>query len=263
MKKENIIRFANSKSVEDPWNRKSPQAFEDLVFRDDLKDRQLKLKDGPNWIRIIPTLADSSHWMLPVSTITMKHGRFAHPRTLGAGNQSVFDYAYRWYQKNSPQDLYNRGNPKGHRLLCDSLCAFWCLSVEEDQPVEAKLFLGSAFDGSGGRRPPGLGYRIWQMVTKTDPDVDVIADPVDRDTGALICIEKTMSPGSRYPVYHLRVGRQAAPIQDLLDKMEGPEFDAIRPVEKTIRQLNEAEQWQHLARVIGADVVSKIRTSLV
>lgn len=262
MTPNNIIKFAPTVEIDQqkaPWDRTAHRIYEDLIFKDEFVDRKLKLETGPNWIRIVPALMESNNWMLHIPAIAMKHGRFAHPRTLTKGGASVFDRAYKWFVANSPGKLFNNSNPSGHRLLCDSLCAFWCLLENTAGKVEARLFLGSANGSHGG--PPGLGFRIWNQVTEPDDDTDAISDPVHPNRGALVCIEKTQPTGTKIPTYRLRVGRQPAPIQSYLDRMEPAEIDALRPIEKTIRELSEDEQWEHLARMVGTDVAARIRTS--
>ncbi len=242
-----------------PWERNAPTDFKDLVFKDEFKNRKLVLENGPNWLRVVPALLESNHWMLNVPTISIKGGRFAHPRTIQRGGVSPFDLAYRWLAANSPEKLFNSKNPGGYQLLCKSLCAFWCLK-ESGSGIEARLFLGSSYDGSG-KGEPGLGYRIWQKLSKPDGDVDVIMEPLHPVRGTMLCIEKIQPPGVRYPTYSIRSGRKAAPIQELLDRMEPMEFDLLRPIERTIREVGEEEQWQHLEAIVGDATTGDIRSA--
>lgn len=242
-----------------PWDHKARSTYEDLVLKDQFADRKLAFEPGPNWIRVVPALMESDNWMLHVPAVSMKHGRFAHPRVFEKGSKSVFDLAYHWFATHAPEKLKSRANPTGHRLLCDSLCAFWCLLENKAGGVEARLFLGSSFDGAGDRTA-GLGYRIWQKLTQPDEDVDAVAEPLHPNRGTMICVEKSQPPGDRYPAYHLRVGRRPASIRELLDRMEPAELDVLCPIEKVIRELSDDEQWDHLARVVGADVAATIRS---
>ena len=244
-----------------PWDRTVRSPYEDLIFKDELADKKLILKNGQNWIRVVPALAGSDNWMTHVTAVAMHHGRFPHPRTFEKGRECVFERAYEWFAANAPEQLYNRSNPEGHRLLCDNLCAFWCLLENKAGGVESRLFLGSSRKGSP-KNEAGLGRRIWQMMTEPDHDVDAITDPLNPEHGAMICIDKTQAPRAKYPVYHLRVGRQAGPIQNLFDRMESSEFKLLRPIEQTIRELSEDEQYEHLVRVVGADTASEIRSSI-
>lgn len=262
MKSKKKIVFAPSSAngqQKAPWDRKIRSTYEDLIFKDEFRDRKLNLETGSNWVRVVPAMMGAESWMLYIPAVAMKHGRFAHPRTFQEGAKGACDHAYGWFAANAPGELSSRDNPAGHRLLCDSLCAFWCLQENKAGAVEARLFLGSAFDGSG-TGVAGLGYRIWQKLTEPDADVDVISEPLHPDSGTMLCIEKAQPPGARYPTYQLRVGRRSAPVQELLDRMEPSELDALCPVEKAIRQLSDEEQWDHLARVVGADTAAEIRS---
>ncbi len=264
MNNRNKIEFAacaKDKQQPAPWDQTPQPLYEDLIFTEDLNGRQLKLEPGPNWIRIVPALVGSDSWMTPVHVIKMKHGRFADPRTFRKGGMSAFSHAYRWFAANAPGKLFNRKNPNGHRLLSDSQGACWCLREDKDGKVEARLFLGSSYNGSKTGLT-GLGFRLWEKVSKTDPEVDVVLDPIHPVHGALVCIEMNRVPASRYPTYQVRVGRQESPIQGLLDRMEASEFDLLRPIEKTIRELSEEEQWEHLARVVGDKDATDIRSSI-
>ena len=243
-----------------PGDRSGHPIFEELIFKDEFKKRKLKLESGSNWIRIMPALMGSNNWMLNIPAIGMKHARFAHPRVLQKGGKSPFDRAYRWYADNSPEKLYNRTNPTGYRLLCSSLCTFWCLLETKAGKVEARLFLGSSNDGVKGGSP-GLGFRIEQLPHERDEDGNLGSDPTHPNRGPLVCIEKYQAQGTKYPNFVIRAGRQPAPIQSFLDRMDDSELDVLCPIEQTIREIGDEEQWDHLARVVGADTVSKIRSS--
>ena len=243
-----------------PWDRAIRSPYEDLIFKDGLVDRKLILKTGPNWVRVVPAPMGADNWMTHVSAVAMHHGRFPHPRTFGKGGLSDFERTYDWLAANAPEQLYNRSNPKGPRLLCDNLCAFWCLVENKAGGVEARLFLGSSNKGSA-TRVGGLGYRIWEKLTEPDEDVDAILEPLDSDHGTMICIEKLQSAGAKFATYHLRVGRQAGPIQNLFDRMETSEFEVLCPIEQTIRELTDDEQYKHLVRVVGAATAAAILSS--
>ena len=263
MTSKNKIEFApmpgNGKHKA-PWDRTVRSPYEDLIFKDDLTARKLILKTGQNWVRVVPALMGSNNWMTHVSAVAMHHGRFPHPRTFHKEGQSVFERTYEWLAANAPEQLYNRGNPNGHRLLCDNLCAFWCLVENKGGGVDARLFVGSSNKGSA-TRVAGLGYRIWEKLTEPDEDVDAILEPLDPDHGTMICIEKSQPAGAKFATYHLRVGRQAGPIQNLFDRMVPSEFEVLCPIEQTIRELSNDEQHEHLVRVVGTATAAAIRSS--
>jgi hypothetical protein len=263
MKNKNTIEFAPTTDTPPtaPWGRAVRPPDEDLIFKDGFT--KLKLEKGPNWIRVVPALAGAENWMANVPAVEMAHGRFVHPSAFREGAESVFDMAYRWFQTNTPDELYSRDNPSGHRFRSRSLAACWCLIESKAGEVDARLFLGSTFEGGGkNRSPAGLGNRLWKALTEYDPDVDAIAEPMHPLTGTMLCIEKQQEVGARYATCHLRVGRRASPIQDLLNRMEPAEINLLRPVEQTLRQLSEEEEWIHLGRVIGVKMADLIRCNV-
>lgn len=259
MTPKNVLKFAPNTGSSDPkaaWTSTSATAFEDLIFKPEFTDRILKLEiDRPIWLRLVPALEDSSNWMIKFRAYSLKHCRFIQPN-----GQSIFSRAYRWFADNAPDQLYNRTHPTGHRLLSDQFAACWCLVQNDEGKVHARLLLGSDYDGKGNG-VPGLAYRLRLRVAHPDPDVDVILDPLEPEQGALIGIEKSKKPGSRYPIYDLRVGRRPAPIQELLDRMDPTEFSALCPIEATLRELSEDQLYDQLARVIGAETAATIRAS--
>jgi len=268
MKSKNTIKFAptSSEQLQAPWTRKVRPAAEDLIFK--VGFTKLKLENGSNWCRIVPPLMEAKNWMAHVPVVEMGQGRFVHPSAFREDAQSVFDVAERWFKANAPEELLSRDNPSGHRFRRHSLGACWCLvenkAGEADAGrVNARLFLGSTFEGDGKNgSPAGLAHRIWEKLTKPDPDVDVIAKPMDLLKGTMVCIEKAQEKGAKYPTCHVRVGRRASPIQDLLDRMEPAEFGLLRPVDQTLRELSEEEEWGHLGRAIGVKMADLIRSSV-
>lgn len=268
MKNKNTIEFASTSSepLKAPWKHTVRPADEDLIFKDGFT--KLKLEKGPNWIRVVPPLMGTDNWMAYVPVVEMGHGRFVHPRAFRKDAKSVFNVAERWFKVNAPEELNSRDNPSGHRFRCRSLAACWCLvenKVEKEDAgvVNARLFLGSTFEGGGKNgNPAGLGDRIWKKLTEPDLDVNVIAEPMHPLKGTMVCIEKEQEKGAKYPTCHVRVGRRASPIQDLINRMEPAEFGLLRPVEQTLRELSEEEEWSHLGRVIGVKMADLIRSSV-
>lgn len=263
MKNKNIIKFGptSSEPLKAPWKQTVRPAHEDLIFKDGLT--KLNLVKGANWVRIVPPLMEAENWMTYVPVVEMGHGRFVHPSAFRENAKSAFDLAENWYKANAPEELNSRDNPSGHRFRRRSQAACWCLIENKAGGVNARLFLGSTFEGGGQNGgPAGLGHRIWEMLTEPDPDVDAIAEPMHPLTGTTLCIEKEQEKGARYPVCHLRLGRRVSPIQDLLDRMEPAEFAKLCPVDQTRRELSEEEEWVHLGRVIGVKMADLIRSSV-
>ncbi len=75
-------------------------------------------------------------------------------------------------------------------------------------------------------------------------------------------MEKTQPKGAQYPSYSLRVGRQGAPADEAIAKMDEEEVAALVPLEDTIRVLSPEEEWQCLSKVMAPNTVEQIRAGL-
>lgn len=250
---------ASNKS--NPWDRPPKSLFKDLILKEDYRSRRLRFEPGLNWLRILPAYSTSPFgWMLGVHALGFGDGQFAHPKTLHPNAKSVFDHAYAWAKERHPESLFSKTNKAGIRLLCDPVCVFWAL-VEHEGKYLARLFQGSGYDGSRGGAP-GLGHQIWKLTRDVDEEGNLVAEPTHPERGVLIGIEKTKSKGSKYPSYALRLGRQPAPIGDVIGKMDNEEFDALCPLEQVIHQVTAEEEWAFLGRIMAAEHVAAIRASL-
>ncbi len=244
-----------------PWDRPRTTNYEDLVLKPELAGRRLRFQVGETWIRIVPAIKQSEHgWMMPIHVLNFEGGRCNHPKTHRKKARSCFEHAYAWMKENHPEGLYSKSNKAGVRLLTDPLSAFWALVEEEGQTV-ARLFLGSAYDGSRGGAP-GLGYEFWKLTRELDEEGKLACDVVAPAEGRLICVEKMQARGAKYPSYTLRLGRQPAPIDALLAKMSPEETAALCPLEKAVRELTPEEEWQCLGRVIAPENVARIRAGM-
>ena len=262
------IQFASQEAATDnkqtttPWSpAKTASTYEDMVLKPEYAARRLRFENGMNWFRIVPAFKSSAFgWMLGVHALGFEGGRFAHPKTLERGAKSVFDHAYAWIKERRPELLFSKTNKRGARLLSDPLCAFWAVIEEEGQTV-ARIFLGSGYDGSRGG-PQGLGYQIWQASKERDERGEPVADIVGPERGVLVCVERTKSKDAKYPRYTLRLGRQPAPVDAAIAKMDSAEMRALCPLEQTVRQLTEEEQWKCLERVIDPATAALIRSDV-
>jgi hypothetical protein len=245
-----------------PWKRDRLNNYQDLVLKPEFAERKLRFQTGETWLRILPAFQISVHgWMLGVHTLEFDGGHFAHPRTLMRNAKSVFDHAYTWALANKPDSLYSKTNKTGVRLLTNPLGVFWAL-IEENGKTVARLFVGSAYDGSRGGTP-GLAWQVWHLTQQKDENDNLIANPAHPDEGVLICVEKNQAAGAKYPSYRLQLGRQKARITDSIAKMEPGEFDALVPLEKTIRVLTPDEEWECLGKVMSLETAGIIKNSVV
>lgn len=157
-----------------PWKRERESRYQDLVFKPEYADRKLRFPLGQTWMRILPALRVSVNgWMLGIHAIEFEGGRFAHPRTLKGNAKCAFDHAYGWALENCAQSLYSKANKAGVRLLSNPFATFW-VAVEEEGRTVARLFFGSAYDGSRGG-VAGLGWQIFQMSQQRDEEGVIIA----------------------------------------------------------------------------------------
>lgn len=161
--------------------------------------------------------------------------------------------------EHAPGSLYSKANKAGVRLLTDPMSLCW-VAIEHEGRFVPRLFLEGAYDGSRGGMQ-ALGYRLWDVCTNLDPMVSD-ANPLDPETGVMVCVEKTQAKGAKYPTYHLRMGRKPRPVAELIEAMDLSERRLICPLEKVVRQLSDEEQWNRLARTIAPETVAIIRESL-
>jgi len=260
------IEFVDSNEADNlisPWAKpKKKITFEDHLIKPEYQDRRLRFSEGNTWLRIVPAIQPTAFdWCMPLQVLNFPGGRFTHPKTFKSSARSVFDTAYSWIFKQLPHTLYSKANKEGIRLLPDPMCLFWALLEIEGKWV-ARLILASNYDATRGGAP-GLGHSIWRAVREIDETGARVSDPINAENGLMICIEKTKGKDSKYPSYAVRVGRQPAPLQPILDQMEPEERAVLTPIENVIRQLSPDEQWACLAKVIAQEHVDNIRASIV
>jgi len=262
------IEFASEEvNNTSPWDQprgdknNDNNSYEDLVLKPEYAKRRLRFDAGQTWFRIVPAVAGSTHgWMMRLHVLNFARGHFSHPRTLKPNAKSVFDHAYAWALENAPAGLYSKNNKEGVRLLADPMRLFWAL-IEREGKYVARLVYLSGYDGSRGGAP-GLGWKIWNLCYERDEIGARIADVVSPEKGVLVSVEKNQPKGSKYPSYHLTLGRNPKPMSELLTQMDPEEIDALCPLEHTVRELSDEEQWQCLAKIMAPSTAAQIRESL-
>ncbi len=257
------IAFANTKPIESSdttLTLHGSGSFEDLSLKPEYAVRKMRFESGSNWFRILPALKDSTRsWMIGLHVISYPGGRFVHPRSLRRGVQTVFDRAYGYLKKNHPELLYSKDNKEGVRLLTDPKMICWVLT-EQDGATVARLLVTSGYDGARGGAA-GLGYQILRAAFEKDETGKVVSNAIDPDAGYQLCVEKTQSPGARFPSYRLRTGRVQAPVNPLIGGMAPEEIAALCPLENVIRELTEEEQWECLSKTLPPELVAEIRAN--
>jgi hypothetical protein len=249
----------------DPWKKPTAKpAYLDELLRPEYADRQLRLAEGPNWMRIVPaTTTGSSDWLLGLHVLATPTGKFLHPLTFEADARSVWNATYRYLRKTDPDKLYARATPNGLRLLSDpmSLCFVITGHGADDIPLAVRLLMLSGYSGERGGTP-GLGYQLYSMSQDRDENDDLAYNIVGAEDGVQINIEKIVSKESKYPRYVLRAGRQPCPISELITRLPKEEAAVLQPLENVVRRMTEEEQWERLARLMPASEVATIRAAI-
>ncbi len=241
-----------------PWLPVSKPAstFEDLVLKPEYEARKYQFPTGATWFRLVPALRGSGGFMLPIHALGHPGGR--HAKSIN-GAKSVFSTGYDWLAKNHPELLFCKANPTGFRLLSSPVAAYWML-VEESGKMVARILLANAYDGSRNGTE-GMGHRLLRLVEERDEAMGLVSDPVDPVTGVQVGIEKTQAMGVKYPNYRLQLGRQPAPIDRFIERMDGDELDALCPLEETVRVIEPEHEWELLGKVVGVALRDKIRAA--
>lgn len=264
--KKTTIEFKPASATNiDPWKAATAATtYSNELLKPEFTDRQLRLKEGLNWMRIVPAMADSSaEWMLGLHTLETPISKFAHPRTYEPSARSVWDDVYGHLHQTDPGKLFNRDNRDGLRLLPKPMTLCWVISGhgnDEGTEPTLQLLMLSGYSGERGGSP-GMGYQILQMASDRDENGDLSHDIIGAE-GVQICIEKVVSKDSPYPRYNLRAGRQPAPIDELIASLPDSEAAILQPLEDVVRHMSEEEQWAQLERLMPAAEVAELREAI-
>lgn len=245
-----------------PWQkRRGAEPFRDLILKQEFRSRRLRFEIGQTWLRLVPALASSPYgWMLGVHALSIPGVLFTHPRTLKQNAQSLFDLAYAWLKENEPGALFSKTHRQGLRLLPDPTCLFWAF-MEANGRYTAQLVQASGYDGSRGG-VPGLGHQVLELTRRRDENNKLMAEPVHPQRGVLIAVTKAKAPGTKYPTYALTVGRQPAPMEAVIERMDPAELDVLCPLEEVVHQVSNDEEWEFLAKVLTPKQLNGLRESL-
>jgi hypothetical protein len=243
-----------------PWLPPAKR-YQDLILRPEFASRKHTFPAAATWFRVVPSLPGSQRdWMIGINALQHPGGRHCHCNSIIQGGKSVFDIAFGWLKENRKDALYSKANKEGCRLLSDPYYLCWIL-VEEEGKLVARLLLANGYDGSRGGAA-GLGHQILQLTNEVDEDGNPLGDPADTLTGAQICVEKRQVAGSRYPSYRLRMGRVAAPYEEMVARMAPEEVAALTPLEQVVHLPSEEEEWQLLQNVIDLETIKMIRNAI-
>ncbi len=243
-----------------PVSKPRPKlTYDDLTFRPEYQSRKFTFPSGQTCIRILPQLAGSTGWMHRIQVLTHPNGQHVHPKSLSK-SKSVFETAYSWLRAQKPDLLSSKSNRDGYRLLPSQMAIFWLL-VEVDGEMQAKLFIGSSYDGGTAGGNCGIAHQLFKAASELGQPGG--HDAAHSEHGVQIIVEKTTAPESKYPTYKMTRSYMEAPISRYLERMTESEVEAIRPLHEVLRRVDADEEWELLARVIGEELRDAIRNSTV
>jgi hypothetical protein len=239
--------------------RGNPNAYEDLILVDSYRKYRHQFEAGKTKIRLLPALMGSGNWMLQIPTLQHSNGRHAHPRTIQAGARSVFDVSYAHMKEKYPVRLYSRSNKSGIRLLPSPMSLCWGI-IEDANGIRLRLLLHSHYDGCRGGSN-GLGNLIYDQVQRSGHDCNQPGHPLNLADGVSLCVERVGGSDTKFPSYRVSLSSDRSPLQSLLEKISEMEHNALCTLEETIHILTPEEEWTLLAKAIGDELVSEIRSA--
>lgn len=261
------IEFATQKEMEaasrlfPATKPRTKPVYGDLILKPEHQSLRYTLPQGQTCVRILPQLAGASGWMHGIQVLAHPHGQHVHPKSLKpTGNtkgKSVFDTAYGWIRANKPDLLFSKTNRDGYRLLPSPMAICWLL-VEIGGKMQAKLFVGSAYDGGAAGGNCGIAHQLFRLARDLSSDGH---DAAHAEHGSQIIVEKTTPHGAKYPTYKMTRASVEAPISRYLEQMDETEIEAIRPLHEVIRHVKSDEEWELLSKVIGEELRDEIRAA--
>lgn len=231
----------------------SHQPFQDLLLKAEYADKKYRLPKGTTTFRVLPPLMGTDVWMTTIHALDHNQGRHPHPKTTHTGATSVYDIAREWLQQHLPDALYSKNNRSGHKLWSTRLTATWII-IEGPEPPELRILVASDFAGSArSAASAGLAHRIKEQVRQAPALLDPTA-------GYQLKLIRAYKPGSRYPETHISTNQTATSLSDLLGQLNSEDLNLICPIADTVRQVDDHDEWSLLAKVIGQELVDKIRS---
>lgn len=264
---KSVITFASPEEIAASrlYSVTKPQskpAYDDLILRPEYQSRKFTFPMGQTCIRILPQLAGTAGWMHEIEVLTRPYGQHLHPKSFkGTGKakgKSVYDISYSWLRANMPDTLFSKVNPKGFRLLPTKMAICYLL-VEIDGKMQAKLFVGSSYDGGTAGGNCGVAHQLFKVASEINQPAG--HDATHAEHGVQIVVEKTTPHGAKYPTYKMTRANVETPISRYLERMDESELEAIRPLHEVLRRLEPEEEWELVAKVIGEELRDIIRNS--
>lgn len=258
------IEFQTTPNNLEPWKLAQPPKYNDELLAPEFADRQLRLREGQNWMRILPALEGANGWMLGIHSLATPTGRWCHPRTINPGARCVWDQVYAHLKQIAPEKLFSCASRYGLKLLADPLSLCFVLVREgetEDSPYVVRLMVLSGYSGDRGGTP-GLGRQLLAMASELDENEEPLHPIAGTEDGVQVCIEKIVTKESKYARYVIRAGRTPGPISGYMARLAPGEADILRPLDQVIRRMSDEEQWERLARLMPRDEVDALRREI-
>lgn len=257
MRKE--IEFINNSGVApDPIQKTKEVAFREIVFKEAYRSRKARFTQNLTWLRFLPAIKPSVYdWMMPIEVHRDINGvTFTSPKTLDSNNQSCFDIARIWFQKNNSMLLSSKDkNPNGYKLYPMRFGVSWVVEEQAPEGEKLKLLLASLYNGERGGTT-GLAYNIRKEADARDNEPNsksagqlIHGDITNPTTGRLVKVERLA--GGEYASYKAGIGKNAAPIDHFLAQLTDEEMNLLCPLESTLYIPSEQEQHELLRRYIG------------
>jgi len=257
MRKE--IEFINNTGVApDPIQKTKELAFREIVFKEKYRNKKTRFTQNLTWLRFLPAIRPSVYdWMMPIEVHRDINGvTFASPKSLDSNNQSCFDVARIWFQKNNSLLLSSKDkNPNGYKLYPMRFGVSWVIEEQAPEGEKLKLLLASLYSGERGGTT-GLAYNIRKEADARDNEPNssssgqlIHGDITNPTSGRLVKIEKLA--GGEYASYKPGIGKNPAPIEHFLAQLTDEEMDLLVPLENTLYIPTEQEQHDLLRRYIG------------
>jgi hypothetical protein len=158
-----------------------------------------------------------------------------------------------------PARLFGRSNKAGIRLLSMPISICWAV-VQDTNGIKLRLIHNSFYDGKHGGEA-GLGRKLYDQALRDSQDSRQPGHPLNHLDGTSLLVERIASSDTKFASYRVRLSDDRGPLQSLLEKVSDVEYNALCPLEETIRILEPEEEWRLLAGVVGDEIAAEIRSA--
>ncbi|MEI6870677.1 MAG: hypothetical protein WCL08_00205 [Verrucomicrobiota bacterium] len=227
--------------------------FKNMIFKGEAWKLQKKFTQQLSWLRFFPAIKGSQYdWMIRLNVFRDKGGvTFVCPTSFDPNATDIFSVASIWLRKNNPKPLYRgaknkdgspnaESNPDGLKLWSTPYGAAWCIDDGEEDGSKLRLYFASLYDGSRGGTA-GAAHNIVKASEERDnePGSPTVGQAIHGDitnpaAGRLVKVERSKGDKSEFPSYSIGIGKSAAPLMPLVEKLTDAETGMIAPLEDII-----------------------------